>query len=67
MNLKMNDTVYFKFNDEICEGIVDEVTETKITMHCPPKHHGYVYTARLFEFEPNEYGTKFAATKEELL
>lgn len=66
MNLQPNDKVYFKFNDEIHEGIVDEVTETKITMHCPSKHHGYVYTAGLFEFEPNEYGTKFAATKEEL-
>ncbi len=68
VNLKPKDTVYFKFNDnEILEGVVDEVTETKITMHCPPKNkHWHVYTARIFEFKLNEYGMKFAATKEEL-
>ena len=56
MKYKINDRIIITVNDTEYEAIIDEIESDRIWCHIPPKHHGYVYTARRWDFTISEYG-----------
>ena len=68
MEYRINDRIIITIDGEEYEAIIDEIKPDKILCHKPPKHYGYVYTAKIWEFPISEFGKTWRLLwKEKLL